>query len=81
MKSQEELSAEIQRLLNADRLEEAEVLIEQLEPISPEELRRRLDEAPWDDEPLTPKQLRRIEKVEAMIAEMKESARSERPTG
>ena len=71
MKTQEQISQEIQRLLNEDRLEEAEVLIEQLKPISAEEFRRRLDAAPYDDEPVTPEQRRRIDEVHSMLAAMK----------
>ena len=71
MKTQEEIRAEIDRLLESDRLEEAEVLIDQIIPVSAEEFRRRLDEAPYDDEPVTPEQQQRLNEVHAMLREMK----------
>jgi hypothetical protein len=56
MKTQEEIRTEIDQLLEENRLDEAELLIEQLIPISADEFRKRLDEAPFDDEPLSPVQ-------------------------
>ena len=56
MKTQEQIREEIDRLLEEDRLEEAEVLAERLIPISTEEFLKRLDEAPLDDEPVTAEQ-------------------------
>lgn len=53
MKTQEQIREEIDRLLDEGRLDEAEALGEQLVPISAEEFRRRLDNAPSDDEPVT----------------------------
>lgn len=53
MKTQEEIRAEIDRLLDEERFDEADALVDQLIPISPEEFRRRLEEAPYDDEPYT----------------------------
>lgn len=50
MKSQDEIRAEIDRLLDADRVEEAAALVDQLEPVSLEEFERRLAEAPYEDE-------------------------------
>lgn len=54
MKTQEEIRADIDRLLAEDRLAEAEALVERLVPISAEEFEKRLREAPYDDEPVTP---------------------------
>lgn len=51
MKSQDEIRAEIDRLLDADHVEEAAALVDQLEPVSLEEFERRLAEAPYEDEP------------------------------
>ena len=76
MKSQEQIRAEIDRALDDLRLEEAEALIEQLVPITPEEFRRRLDEAPYDDEPVTQKQRESIARVRSMLSDMKASGTS-----
>ncbi len=73
MKTQEQIRAEIDQLLEADRLEEAEILIGQIIPVSAEEFRRRLDEAPQDDEVVTPEQQQRLDEVHAMLREMKSS--------
>jgi hypothetical protein len=56
MKTQEQIREEIDRLLEEDRLEEADALADQLVPISAEEFLKRLNEAPLDDEPVTPEQ-------------------------
>ncbi len=69
MKTQEEIRAEIDMLLEADRLEEAEVLAEQIIPVSREEFRRRLDAAPYDDEPVTAEQRRRLDELHEALAE------------
>lgn len=61
MKTQEELRAEFQRFLDADMLDEAEAVLEQLEPLSDEEWHRWMDEAPLDDEPLTQKDIAVLE--------------------
>ena len=81
MKTQEEIRAEIDRALEDDRIEEAEALIDQLIPISADEFRRRLDEAPYDDEPVTPAQEASIERTRAMLAAMKASNRTSRRAG
>jgi hypothetical protein len=54
--SNDEIHAHIDALLEEDRLEEAMLLVDQLEPISFEEFKRILDAAPLDDEPVTPQQ-------------------------
>ena len=54
--NQEELREKINHLLEDDRLEDAEELIAQLEPVSVDEFRSRVSEAPLDDEPVSPKQ-------------------------
>ena len=71
MKTQEEIRAEIDMLLETDRLEEAEALIDQLIPVSAEEFRRRLDEAPYDDEPVSAEQRAALDRVHAMFDAMK----------
>lgn len=73
MKTQEEIRAEIDRLLDEERFDEADALVDQLIPISPEEFRRRLDEAPYDDEPITPEQQRRMDEVRRQLDEMRTS--------
>ncbi len=67
MKTQEQIRAEIDRLLEEDRLEEAEVLIEQLVPISAEEFEKRLNEAPYDDEPVTAEDRAAFDRAWAVI--------------
>jgi hypothetical protein len=69
VRTQEEIREEFDRLLEEDRIEEAEALAEQIIPVSREEFRRRLDEAPYDEEPLTPRQQRRVEELRAALAE------------
>jgi hypothetical protein len=53
MKTQAELRADFQRFLAADMLDEAEAVLDEIEPASDDEWRRILDEAPLDDEPLS----------------------------
>lgn len=53
MKTQEQIRAEIDQLLEAERFDEADALVDQLVPVNAEEFRRRLEEAPYDDEPYT----------------------------
>lgn len=65
MKTQAELRADFERFMAADMLDEAEAVLDLLEPLSDEEWRRMLDEAPLDDEPLTDKERIAIEAAEA----------------
>jgi hypothetical protein len=67
MKTQEQIREEIDRLLEEDRLEEAEVLAERLIPISTEEFLKRLDEAPLDDEPVTAEQRAALDRAWEII--------------
>ena len=67
MKTQEQIREEIDRLLEEDRLEEAEVLAERLIPISAEEFLKRLDEAPLDDEPVTAEQRAALDRAWEII--------------
>lgn len=67
MKTQEEIRAEIDKLLEEDRLDEADALVEQLIPVSAEEFRRRLEEAPYDDEPLTEADREALDRARAII--------------
>lgn len=67
MKTQEQIREEIDRLLEEDRLEEAEALVDQLIPIDAEEFKKRLDAAPYDDEPLSEAQIEASERAWAII--------------
>ena len=64
MKTQAELREDFRRLFEADQLDEAEAVLDQLEPLSDEEWHKMLDEAPLDDEPLTPKEQARLAAAE-----------------
>jgi hypothetical protein len=68
MRTQEEIRVEFDQLLEQDRLEEAALLAEQIIPVSREEFRRRLNAAPYDDEPTTPEQRRRLDELHAALA-------------
>jgi hypothetical protein len=68
MRTQEEIREEFDQLLEQDRLEEAEALADQILPVSPEEFRRRLETAPYDDEPVTPEQQRRLDDLHTALA-------------
>jgi hypothetical protein len=68
MKTQEELRAEFHRLFAADLLDEAEALLEQLEPLGDEEWRKVLNEAPLDDEPVTASERSGFDEIRRMIA-------------
>ena len=67
MKTQEQIREEIDRLLEEDRLEEAEVLAERLIPISTEEFLKRLDDVPLDDEPVTAEQRAALDRAWEII--------------
>lgn len=53
MKTQAELRAEFHRLFEADLLEEADRLLDQLDPLNEEEWRKMLESAPIDHEPVS----------------------------
>lgn len=55
------LRTEFRRLLDEDRLEEAEALLDRIEPLSDEEWLKWLNSAPVDDEPLTSKEIERLD--------------------
>ncbi len=69
MKTQDELWAEYDRLVAAEEYESAGRVLDQIEPLSDEEWRRKLDEAPMDDEPVSDELRRRFEAFEASRAE------------
>lgn len=68
VKTQEELRAEFERLFAADLLDEAEAVLNQLEPLSDDEWSKILDDAPLDDEPLTSTERAGFEEIRRMIA-------------
>jgi len=53
MKTQSEVRAEIDRLLAADRIEEAAALVDELLPLSAEAFERQLEDAPFETHPPT----------------------------
>lgn len=65
MRTQDELWAEIYRLFDAGRREEAEAVLERIEPVSMD-WSEVLHNAPIDDEPLTPTQLERLEAADQL---------------
>jgi hypothetical protein len=68
MKTQAELRADFVRFLDEDRVEEAEAVLEQLEPLTDAEWQEFLANAPEDDEPLTESERRRLAEVRHFIA-------------
>ena len=78
MQTQEEIRAEIDRLLAEDRAEEAAPLVNRLVPVTAEEFRRRLDEAPIDDEPTTAEDRAAFDRAWAAI-EATAGSRGQRP--
>lgn len=68
MKSQEELHAEFERLMVADKLEEASAVLDQIEPISDEEWLARVHAAPEVDEPVPTFIIERSRVLDAIIA-------------
>ncbi|MCC6959100.1 MAG: hypothetical protein IT301_04575 [Dehalococcoidia bacterium] len=65
--NQDELRAEIDRLMERDELEAASRLIDQLEQIDADEFMRRLNAAPVDDEPVSPAQRSALDRAWEMI--------------
>jgi hypothetical protein len=63
----DEIHAEIDRLIDEDRYEDALRLADQLEPISDEEFLKILREAPIDDEPVSAAQLARLDAADEAI--------------
>ncbi|MFN8617962.1 MAG: hypothetical protein U0837_12755 [Dehalococcoidia bacterium] len=63
----DEIHAEIDRLIEEDRYEDALRLADQLEPISDEEFLKILREAPIDDEPVSAAQLARLDAADEAI--------------
>jgi hypothetical protein len=56
------------------RFEEALKLVDELEPISAEEFQRILDNAPIDDEPITPEQREALDRAWEIIRSGQTSA-------
>ena len=68
VKTQEELRNELQRLFEADLLDEAEALLETLEPLSDEDWDKMLAEAPLDDEPATESERSGFAEIRRLLA-------------
>ena len=68
MKNEQELWDEYDRAMARDDFETARRILDLIPPVSDEEFRRKLDEAPLDDEPVSPELLRRFEEFEASRA-------------
>ncbi len=68
MKTQEELRAEFDRLFEAGAYEAAGKVLDLIEPISTEEWLKILDEAPPEDEELSPKELERLREMTAALS-------------
>ena len=64
VKTQDELRAEFRQLLAEDRLEEASVVLDDIEPPPFEAIKKMLEEAPIDDEPLSARDIRRLQAAE-----------------
>ena len=69
-----EIHAQIDRLVDEGRFEEAMKLVDELEPISAEEFQRILDNAPIDDEPITPEQREALDRAWEIIRSGRTSA-------
>jgi len=67
MKTQDELWAEYGRLKAAEEWEAALKLLDLIEPVSDEEWRRRLLEAPLDDEPVSPRLRKDLDEFHASL--------------
>ena len=67
MKTQAELRADFQRFLEEDKVEEAEVVLGQLEPLSEEEWQLFLANAPEDDEPITESEREGFDELRRLI--------------
>jgi hypothetical protein len=66
-----DLWAEYEELLEAEDFEAAGRLLDRIPPVSDAEWRRRLDEAPLDDEPVSESLLRRFEEFERVRSRFK----------
>jgi hypothetical protein len=67
MKTQEELCEEFQRLFDADLLDEAEAILDKLEPLSDEEIQQTLKNAPLDDEPVSARERAGFEEIRRFL--------------
>ena len=67
MTTQADLRREFQRLLEADMLDEAEAVLEKIEPLSEAEWKEFLANAPEDDEPVTESERRAFDEIRGII--------------
>ncbi len=63
MKSDDGLRADVRRLLDEDRLEEAEALLSSVEALSDEDWMQWLEDAPVDEESLSPRERERLDEA------------------
>ena len=75
----DEIHAEIERLIDEDRFEEAVRLADRLAPITKEAFVKILHDAPVDDEPVTSAQLDRLDAADAAIERLLASRVRQRP--
>ncbi len=68
MKTQAELRAEYDRLFEAEDYEAAGTVLDLIEPISDEEWLKILEEAPPEDEELSPKEVERLRELTAALS-------------
>jgi len=68
MKTQAELRAEYDRLFEAEDYEAAGKVLDLIEPISDEEWLKILEEAPPEDEELSPKEVERLRELTAALS-------------
>lgn len=68
MKTQEELRAEFDRLFEAEDYEAAGKVLDLIEPISDDEWLKILEEAPPEDEALSPKEVERLRELTAALS-------------
>lgn len=61
MRTADALRIEFRRLLDEDRLDEAEALLGRIEPLTDEEWLNWLNDVPLDDEALTSKEVQRLD--------------------
>ena len=61
MDNEQELWAEYDRAMAEDDFDTARRILDRIPPLSDEEWRRKLDEAPLDDEPVSPRLRKKLD--------------------
>ncbi len=68
MEDQQELWDEYDRAMERDDFDTARRILDRIPPVSDEEFRRKLDEAPLDDEPVSPRLRKKLDELhEALV--------------